>query len=354
MTASSDVRELGGRLHRLLPVWFAGWSAVRLWQLGFGQLGLELAWLGRDFRIYREAAGAVLAETDPWAAYATWNGTDWHFGAPPIAAQLFIPFALLPEGLGFAVYLVGGVTLTLLALRQLRLPAWWILFPPMMEGIGAGNPHVFAFALLVLGGSTLAGVAGRAIAVGLKIYAIVPIVAERRWRAVLATALLFGLSIAAAPELWASYAANFGEISTRLNDEAVGGVSAALLLDPDVVGGEVTSALAPLLSLALYAVPVALVIVVALRDVRAAGWISVPLLWPAAQYSNGSFVLPVARRWSTWIIAIPTVPTFLVGLVVLCYEVAAAHRSLAPGLPPIGLSAWVRALPSSLRPQRDQ
>jgi hypothetical protein len=354
MAAAQRWRRLGGRLDRLLPLWFAGWSALRLWQLGLGQLGLELSWLGRDFRIYREAATAVIAGGDPWAAYDTWNGTEWHFGAPPVAAQLFVPFALVPEGVGFAAYFALGIALTLLALRRLGLPPWWILFPPMMEGIGAGNPHVLAFALLVLGGSSLVGDAGRAIAVGLKLYAIMPIVAERHWRAVLATVLLFAGSFLAAPDLWASYVTEFGDISGRLADEAVGGVSAALLLDPAVTSGIVGPSMAPVLGLALYAIPVALLVVVALRDVRAAGWIAVPLLWPAAQYSNGSFVLPVARRWSTWIIAVPTIPTFLVGLFVLCYEVAAGRPSLARGPGQLGLRPWLATLPESVRRRRDQ
>jgi hypothetical protein len=273
---------------------------------------------------------------------------DWHFGAPPIAAQLFVPFALVPETAGLLVFLLGSVALTLLALRALGLAWWWILFPPMMEGIGAGNPHVPAFALLVMGGPALAGAIGRAVAVGLKVYAVVPIVAERRWSALAATAALFGLSVLTAPELWAEYAARFSEISARLAAEAVGGVSFALLLDPAVLGPAFAGSIGTALSLALYAVPVALVAIVAIRDVRAAGWISVPMLWPASQYSNGTFVLPVARRWSTWILAIPTIPTYLVGLLVLCYEVASGRPSMAKGPPPLGLADWL----ARLRPGR--
>ena len=247
------------------------------------------------------------------------------------------------------VFFVGGVALTFMALRRLGLPAWWILFPPLMEGIGAANPHVPAFALLVLGGPLIGGAVGRAIAVGLKLYAAAPILAERRWRAVLAALALLGLSVAIAPELWRSYVDRFAEISARLTDEAIGGVSAALFLDPGINAPAVGEALAPIVSIALYAIPGALIIVVALRDVRAAGWISVPLLWPAAQYSNGSFIVPVARRWSTWIIAVPTIPTYLVGLLVLCYEVAAGRQSMAEGPPPIGLTDWLRTLRTSAR-----
>jgi hypothetical protein len=263
-----------------------------------------------------------------------------------------VPFALVPEPLGLVVYLLVSVGLTLLALRRLGLGAWWILFPPMMEGLLAANPHALVFALLVLGGSSLAGDAGKAIAVGLKIYAVMPIIAERRWRAGALAIGLIGISLVLAPQLWVEYVSSFGQISVRLAQEAIGGVSAALFLDPTLVAPVVGESLAPLLSVAVYAVPVALVSVVAVRDVRAAGWISVPLLWPAAQYSNGSFVLPVARRWSTWIIAIPTIPTYLVGLLVLCYEVASGQPSVALGPPAIGITKLMPIRPSDSMPRR--
>ncbi len=217
----------------MLPVWFLGWSALRLWQLGLGQLGLEFSWLGRDFRIYRNAAEAVLSGSDPWAAFDTWNGTMWHFGAPPTAAQLFIPFALIPPEPGLVIFLVASVGLTFLALRRLGLPLWWILFPPMMEGIAAGNPQVPVFALLVVG-SGVAAAAARAVAAGLKIYAVVPVIARREWRALAATGLLFAVSIILAPSLWAEYTANLGAVSGRLVTEAQGGISGALFLDQGI------------------------------------------------------------------------------------------------------------------------
>jgi hypothetical protein len=220
-----------------------------------------------------------------------------------------------------------------------------------MEGLAAGNPHVLSFALLVIGGPAIAGAIGRAIAVGLKVYAVVPIVGERRWRALLATGILFGASIVIAPQLWQEYLARFGEISTRLTAEAQGGVSFALFLDPAIPGSAVGPGIAPLVSVAILLVPAALVALVAVRDVRAAAWISVPLLWPASQYSNGSFVLPTARRISTWIIAIPTIPTYLVGLLILCYEVAAGRRAIGAEPEPVGLADWLRTLRPRRRPK---
>lgn len=334
------------RLHRLLPLWFLGWSSLRLWQLGVGPNGLDLTWLGRDYRIYRNAAEALLAGTDPWAAADVWNGTQWHYGAPPSAAQLFVPFALLPEVVGLGIFLAGSIALTLAALRHLGLPWWWILFPPMMEGIGAANPHVPALALIVLTGPWLVSLAGPAVAVGLKIYAVVPLVGERRWRQGAAAAGLLLLSLAVSPALWAEYLSRFGEISKRLAAEAVGGVSAALFLDPAIVAPAVGDALAPLVALAIFLVIAMLVALAAAQDVRAAGWLAVPLLWPAAQYSYGTFVLPVARRPSIWLIAIPTIPTYLAGLILLAYEITAGRPAIVAGPPAVGLIEWL----GSLRP----
>jgi hypothetical protein len=337
-------RSLGSlvpTLDHLLPVWFVGWSLLRLWQLGLGQLGLEFSWFGNDFRIYRNAALEILASGDPWTASAPWNGVDWHYAAPPTAAQLFIPFALIPEEVALLLFTVAGAILTLAALRRLGLAAWWILFPPCLEGFYAGNPQIIVFPLLALGSSAASGIVGRAIAVGFKIYAIVPIVAERRWLAVIASAGLVVLSVAIAPQLWVEYLTRFGEISERLSSEAVGGVSAALLLDPAVTTPAVAPDLAPFVSIILFTLPLALIILVSVRDVRAAGWIAVPLLWPVAQYSYGSFVLPVARRWSTWIIAVPTIPTYLVGLLLLCYEIAAGRPPVAVEPTPEGLATWI-------------
>jgi len=200
---------------RLLPAWFLAWSALRLYQLGFIQLGWNFDWLGRDFRIYRNAALAIVNGTDPWSAFDRWNGTDWHFAALPTAAQLFVPFAWIPEGIGLAIFLGMTIVVALAALRRLGLPWWWLLFPPIMEGLAAANPQILILGLLLVGGPV-----ARAIASGLKIYGLVPVIARREWIAVLATAILIGASIALGPSLWSTYLGEFGAISARLGQES--------------------------------------------------------------------------------------------------------------------------------------
>ena len=334
---------------RFLPLWFAAWSLVRLQQLGL--FDGDWTWFGRDFRIYRDAGLAILHGTDPWAAADHWNGQDWHFAAPPTAAQAFVPFALLPETLGLAVFLALTVGVFAFAMRRLRLPLWWLLFPPVAEGLGAANPQILVFGLLIVGAPAVAAPIGRAIASAIKVFAVVPVVARREWRGLVAVAVIFGLSVVAAPDLWSTYLSRFGEIGARLASESHGGVSAALVLDPKVFGTLLgtSETVARLAGLALFGLIVALVLLVAIRDVPSAGWLAVPLLWPAVEYHAAAFVVPVARRLSTWIIAVPTIPTYLLGLIVLAYEAAAGVRALPEEPPPVGLRAWLTTLGPSLR-----
>jgi hypothetical protein len=154
--------------------------------------------------------------------------------------------------------------------------------------------------------------------------------ARREWRgfAMLATATVGSLVLSAGA--WFEYVTEFGRISARLAQEAAGGVSATLILDPTVfgtlLGGDRRLSLAA--GLILFAVVVGLVIIAAIRNVVGAGWLAVPLLWPASQYPYATFTMPIARPVSSWVIAIPTIPTYLVGLLLLAYEMASERPSI--------------------------
>lgn len=338
-----------------LGLWFLGWSLVRVQQLGWTGQSWDLSFIGRDFWIYRNAGLAVLEGSDPWLASFAWNGTDWHFAAPPIAAQLFVPFALIAGSFSLILFLVLSVGAAWAALRTLQLPAWWLLFPPMTEGILAANPQIVLLGLIVIGLAptsistgrnrmALAGwLAARAVAVGLKIYGIVPIVARREWRALAACAGLVAISVAIAPDLWVRYLTGFGDISSRIISESKGGLSAGLFLEPSVFGTLIPSETAALaVGLLLYGLMAGLVLLAAVRDVEGAAWIAAPLLWPAAEYHLATMAIPAARRLAVALIAVPTVPTYLFGLIVLTYQVTAGHRPLAATRPPVGLVAWLR------------
>jgi hypothetical protein len=315
-----------------LPVWFLGWDALRLYQVGLVQRGLDFSWFGRDFRIYRNAAVELASGRDPFGAFARWNGVDWHFAAPPVAAQAFVPFVLVPEWLGLAVFAVLSVTVLYLALRRLRLPLWWMFFPPAVEGFMAMNPQVLVVGLLITGSAWTS-----VLAAWLKVYAVIPMVARRQFKAVGVLAASVFVSVAVSPRAWDEYISRYGEISGRLLSESGGGLSATIFLDPKVLP------LGP--GLAIVGIVAALVLLVALRDVRSAGWLVVPLLWPAAEYHYATFALPIARRISTWILAVPLVPTYLVGLVVLAYEVVSDRPHLSREERPVGFAEWLRMVP---------
>lgn len=354
--------RLGSIAGRLLPGWFAVWSLVRVQQLGWNGQAWDLSFVGRDFWIYRNAGRAVLEGTDPWLASFWWNGTEWHFAAPPVAAQLFVPFALIADTASLTIFLLLSLATAWAALRAIGLPAWWLLFPPMTEGIVAANPQILLFGLLLVGwrarhladapglGRALGVRAARAVAVGLKIYGIVPILARREWRAVAASAGMVALSVVLAPGLWARYLAGFGDISSRIVRESEGGLSAALFLRPGVFGSAIAEPGPALVAgLGLYGLVLALVLVAAIRNVDGAGWIAAPLLWPAAEYHLATMAIPAARLAAIWLVAIPTIPTYLLGMIILAYQVAAGHRSVAAHGETPGLRDWLRSLPGAGR-----
>jgi hypothetical protein len=95
-------------------------------------------------------------------------------------------------------------------------------------------------------------------------------------RALVVAAAFLGASYLLSPELWSTYFARGGDIASRLLDEAHGGYSAAdgtvnMLLVITVVG------------LGL----------LALVDLRAAGWLAGPALVPASQFHLSTMAMPI-------------------------------------------------------------
>jgi len=89
-------------------------------------------------------------------------------------------------------------------LRRLNLPFWWILFPPMVQGIFVGNPHILCLALLLSGSSWL-----RALAVPMKAYARspwLPTGSGGRWRS---WRLPAAISLVVFWPLWNTYRIDF-------------------------------------------------------------------------------------------------------------------------------------------------
>lgn len=242
---------------------------------------------GADARIYYRAAEAGLAGGNPWGA--GYNGVL--FAGPPPTLLPIAPFTLLPED-AFVAFMIGGsVVAAVLALRKLRLPAYWLLFPPIVEGVTVGNPNVFVIALLVLGGSS-----GVVVATFAKVYAVVPMLLLGRWKAVAWTTAALLLTAPLLP--WGMFLGSASEVTGTLAAQSEGGKSAWAFLP-----------LVPLVGLCL----------VLLGRERAA-WLAVPALWPATQVHYAVLALPVLRNPAVAAIAALPVP-FAIPLVVVLWGV---------------------------------
>ena len=152
--------------------WFAYWVRDSCWSIPTdGRLGI-------DGRIYYRAAQAWLDGHDPWLAGVPVSGFRFDFAGPPPTVLAFAPFAVLPEDVFNAVWLTITVAAAVYTIHRLRRPMWWLLFPPLVQGVLVGNPQVLCLAVLLAGSDWL-----RSLAVPLKAYAALPMLAERRWRA---------------------------------------------------------------------------------------------------------------------------------------------------------------------------
>jgi len=80
--------------------------------------------------------------------------------------------------------------------------------------------------MLLLAGAGRAGVVWDSIAVVLKVYAVIPLLGERKLRRVCLALVLTMATVVVAPSLWIHYAQEFGAISARLARESDNGWSA--------------------------------------------------------------------------------------------------------------------------------
>jgi hypothetical protein len=220
---------------------------------------VRLNTLAIDLRIYRAAAEAAIAGRDPWAVGA--DGLT--FAAPPPTLLPYLPAALLPEGLAIALYGALSLGAALLALRAVRLPLWWLLFPPIVDSLIVLNPDVVVIAL-VLALPRLA-----AMSIVLKIYAAVPLAIAGRWRPMIAGLAICLLSLPWLP----AFLASRDSTSASLAAQSYGGLSAwgTWLMVPTVIA-----------LLAIWR--------------RGAEWLSIPALWPYTQLHYAALALPVAAR----------------------------------------------------------
>ena len=261
------------RLRLLGQIALAAWFILQSYQRIARLLKDEVP-LGQDIQIYYRAVQEWLAGGDPWSASVAVNPhAIFHYAGSPATTVLLAPSALFSEGQFTALWLVLSALSAVAIVRWLKLPIWWLLFPPTVEALYSGNPQLVVL-MLLLAGAGRAGVAADTIAVTLKVYAIVPLLAERRPRRIVYALGLTLATVVVAPWLWTEYLTQFGAISARLERESAGGFSAfyhPVLLVPTAIA----------------------IILLWRRDRKAAGWLAVPALWPSSEFHYSTFAQPV-------------------------------------------------------------
>ena len=281
-----SVVRLRSRLWIAAPVWFIALSAVRLSVL------LPLGPPGYDGMLYRDATLRWLNGGDPWATPA--GGAV--FGAPPPTLLAMLPFAVLPEALARITLIGLGVVASVWLIRHLRLPLWWLAFPPLVDGLYIANPHVFVVPLLVAGVGPLAIFA--------KVYAGAVPALLLRWRTVAVTVALVVVTVPFLP--WALFVERWPQVSAALASQSGGGGLSVLAT--------------PLL------LPIAVVAAIVIGRRRLAGW-AVPVFWPYTQWYYASMVLPVATPLAAMALSMPVPGATTLAIVLAAIEVVWIRRT---------------------------
>jgi len=281
-------------------------------------------WLGTDGHLYYEASAAWLSGGNPWDVFVTNRGLEYHYYALPTAAVLIAPFTKIPEDLFVAIWIGIQVVAAVYVVWRLKLQWWWLAFPPLVDGILAGNPSPLVIALLVAPHP-----AAKAFAVLLKVYAGLPLLGERKWRAVLIAAGIVVASVLLAPGLWAQFIDGSSDRTARQLIEAQGGFSA---FDKPVVLAGACLALA----------------LIARRDLRVAGWLAPIAIWPGSQFHWSTLAMPVMTLPMAYLLALPGLG--LPPLAVMLYAAISEVRHLR-ARPEGGSSATIERRPEGGGPQ---
>jgi hypothetical protein len=217
-------------------------------------VGLPFGW---DAVVYTEAARAWFGGGDPWHT----SGYAIAFGAPPPSLLPYMPFVWLPNPVVSISWVGIAAASAFYSIRRLRMPLWWLVFPPVSLGIIAGSSALLVLALLVGG-----GVVPRAAGVVARAYAAVPLVILGQWRPLILAAGAIALTL----PMWPMYIADRDRVIDAFQVQTGGGLSA--LTVP-------------------WLIPVAAISLVALGRRRAA-WLIVPAFWPDNQLYYASLALP--------------------------------------------------------------
>lgn len=215
-----------------------------------------------DVLIYTNAAGLWLAGGDPWS-YAI-NGAGTTFGSTPPTLLVFAPLSFLPMPLVVVLVMGAVVAASVLVLRKLDLPLWWLAFPPLFFSIAYGNimPILLWLVLVDRPWATALATIGKA-------YAIIPAIVQTKWRHL----LVAGVALAVTAPMWPAYFARGTSLGAILNHNWNG----SAWFDPLLLLG-----------------PTAIAIAV-LRK-REGPWLAIPALWIGTNVTYGVFALPALVR----------------------------------------------------------
>jgi len=258
------------------------------------------AGLGQHANVYTDAAAAWLAGTNPWVV----GPPQAVFAGPPTMLLPFAPFVSLPPEVTRIAWFAIDAAIAVWVIRRLRLPAYWLAFPPLTGAIFLGHVEVLVLALIVLRGP-LGG-----LAVAIKPYAAFPLLAERRWAALVVAMIAVAVTLLFLP--WATFVAEFPAISANLARQSHG----------DSVFGQ------PLLM-------VIAGLALASLGARRALWLAVPVLWPYAQPIYKTMTLPVLTPMIAMAWALPVPGATLVGIVAQAILELVDRRRRLP--------AWLKA-----------
>lgn len=271
-----------------LPAWF---------------IAIDLLWIVKpitfaiDARHYQRAASAWLTGGDPWEVYE--SGVQ--FAAGPHTLLAYAPTHVLSLPIATAAWMLIGLGVAVWIVRRLRLPIWWLAFPPLFHAVWNGNPQTVMLALLLLRTPVAA-----ALAAAVKLYALVPLLF--RPRQLLAAGAFLAVTALVVP--WQLYLASGGGVAEHI----AGAWDGSAWRIPVLV------------------IPAAAALWILRR--HGAEWWSIPTLWPATQFYYGSTVLPViaGRPVLAALCAVPA--PLLVPAIVMFLAVARLLEQRRPGVVP--------------------
>jgi hypothetical protein len=278
------LRRVADRLWVLVPAWFVIISVIRISAV------LPMGIPGYDGMLYRAATIRWLEGGDPWLL----PGSGAVYAAPPPTLLAMLPFAVIPEFVARPLLLALGVAATVWMIRRLKLPLWWLAFPPLVDGLWIANPHVFVAPLLVAGLAPLAVI--------VKLYAGAVPAIRLEWKALAATVALLLVTVPFLP--WALFIERLPDVSRALSVQSA--------------GGGLSVWVTPLL------IPVALAAALLLARERLGrerlAWWAVPVFWPFTQWYYSSMTLPVLTPLAAVVLSVPAPGATTVALVIAVGE----------------------------------